>query len=178
MFASLLANSARRRAMTSEARFASRIVRRAVSTAPSTLGGTALSITHTCAGVGHDAGQRLIDFMRYRRRQSAERRDPGYACELGSRVGQGLLGLAALRYVLSRPDVLESTLFIVRCMRAHVQVFDRMVGHLQALLVLKVAAAARALLTTSLNKARSSGCTRLRIKSNVTRTLRGSSKMR
>ena len=110
-----LAKSARNRVITSDARLPSRIVRRAVSRAPSTFGGIGGQHPQTGAGVGDDARQRLVDFVRDRRRQCAEARDPGHVCELRSGLAERLFRKPALRHILNRADVLQSTILVSGC---------------------------------------------------------------
>jgi hypothetical protein len=56
------------------------------------------------AGIGDDAGERLIDLVGDRGRQRAEGRDPRYVRELGAGLVQRFLGHLAGGHVLDRAD--------------------------------------------------------------------------
>ena len=96
----------------------------------------------TGAGVGDDARQRLVDFVRDRRRQCAEARDPGHVRELRSGLAERLFRKPALA---SRPEprrCIPARPFWSRArVSDHVQVLDRLIGHQQPVLVLEVTAA-------------------------------------
>ncbi len=62
--------------------------------------------------------------------------------ELRSDLAESLFRESALRHVLNRADVLQSTILVSGRVSDHVQVLDRAVGHLQPVLVFNVAAAA------------------------------------
>ena len=135
---SFLLNRARNRVITSDARLPSRIVRRAVSRAPSTSGRIGVQHPQARARVGDDAGQRLVDFVRDRRRQNSEARDSGHVRELRSGLVKCLLRQPARRDILNRRDVLQLTILVPRRMSDGMQVLDRVVRHQQTVLPLKV----------------------------------------
>ena len=66
----------------------------------------------TGTGVGDDARQRLVDFVRDRRRQCSKARDPGHVRELRPDLAECLFRESALRDVLNRADVFKVTAFV------------------------------------------------------------------
>src|SRR5216683_4692470 len=68
--------------------------------------------SQTRAGVGNDARQGLIDFVRDRGGQRSKACDPGYSRKLGACVGEGFLRESALSHVLHRTDVLHVTVLV------------------------------------------------------------------
>ena len=117
-------------------------MRRAVSRAPSTFGGSAASIRRqvlalvmmpdsgwlTSCAIDAVSAPRLVTLATC---ASSDRALPSASSE--SR---------RCRHVLNRADVLQLTILVPGRMSDHVQVLDRVVGHLQPVLVFKVAAVA------------------------------------
>src|SRR6267378_1721689 len=93
----------------------------------------------TSTGVGDDSRQRLADFVRDRRRQRSKACDPCYVCQFRSDLPECLFRPPVLCHVLSRADVYQSTLSVSRSVTDQVQIFDRVVGHLQPVFVFKIA---------------------------------------
>jgi len=60
-------------------------------------------------------------------------------CEVRPGLGEGLFGEPALRHVLDRADIFQSTVPVPGRVSNQVHVLDRVVGHLQPVLVLEVA---------------------------------------
>src|SRR6516225_6684746 len=123
---SFLVNRARTRAITSEARLPSRIVRRAVS--------RALDVRRVLgehpqagAGVSDDARERLVHFVRDGGGQSTEGGGPGYVCELGLCPPERLLRQPPCCHVLNGTDVLQSSVVISAAVGNHVHILNRLV---------------------------------------------------
>ena len=138
----LLLKSARNRLMTSDARLPSRIVRCAVSRAPSTFGGSAASIRRQVLALVTmpDSGwltSWAIDAVNVPRlatlatRASSDRASPS-ACSRKPALG----------HILNRADVFKAAIPVAGRVSDQVQVFDRTIGHLQPMVVFKVAAVA------------------------------------
>src|SRR5882762_7503246 len=75
-----------------------------------------ISAKHPEAGasIRNDARQRLVDFVRNRRSQRAERCDSGYTRELGSNFGERILRESTFRDVLNSTDVLQFAVLVSR----------------------------------------------------------------
>ena len=140
---SSLANSARSRVITSAARLASRMVRRAVSRAPSMFGGSAASIRRHGASVGDDARQRLIHFVGDRGRQRTQGRHSGHVGQLRAELAERFLRSPLLGHVLHRGDIQQASVLIPGRLRDHVQVLDRAVRQQQPVVVLEIGTVAQ-----------------------------------
>jgi len=88
--------------------------------------------------------------VRDRRRQRSKACDPCYVCQFRSDL-PSISSTAVLCHVLSRADVYQSTLSVSRSVTDQVQIFDRVVGHLQPVFVFKIATDARARSIMSFN---------------------------
>ena len=143
---SSLLNRARTRAITSEARLPSRIVRLAVSRAPSTFGGSASSIRRQVLALVMmpESGwftSCAIDAVKH-----AEARDPGDFASSDRAFPSASSDSRRAVTILNRTDVLQSTVLVSGPVSDHVQVLDRLVGHQQPVLTFKVVPAPRAAL--------------------------------
>ena len=164
--------------ITSDARLPSRIVRRAVSRAPSTFGGSAASIRRqvlalvmmpdsgwlTSCAIDAVKAPRLVTLATCR--------------ELRSGLPERLFREPALRHVLNRADVLQFAILVSRAVSDHMQVLDRLVGHQQPVSYSKSPPSRRARSMISCNGGMSSGWTRVPISSSVTGIAGSNSKMR
>ena len=83
----------------------------------------------TGTGVGDDARQRLVDFVRDRRRQCSKARDPGHVCELRPDLAERLFRESALRHVLNRADVFKMTVLVSGPMSNNVEMFHSTAWH-------------------------------------------------
>ncbi|EEF22940.1 conserved hypothetical protein, partial [Ricinus communis] len=95
--------------------------------------------------VGRYRRQRLIDLVRDRRRQFAQHGHPGGVRQLHLRAVQRLLGQHRRRNVGQRAEVFALAVLVVPWARQHVHVFQRAVGHQQAVADVDVALAAQRL---------------------------------
>ena len=66
----------------------------------------------------------------------------GYARQFRASLAECLLAKPALGHILNRTDVFKAAIPVAGGVSDQVQVFDRTIGHLQAMVVFKVAAVA------------------------------------
>ena len=135
---SFLLNRARNRVITSDARLPSRMVRLAVSRAPSRFGGSASNIRRhvpalvmmpesgwlTSCAIDAVSTPRLVALATF--------------ASSDLRLRESLFRHPARRDILNRRDVLQLTILVPGRMSDCMQVLDRVVGHQQAVLPLEV----------------------------------------
>ena len=139
--ASFLLNRARNRVITSDARLPSRIVRRAVSRAPSTFGGSAASIRRQVLALVMMPDSGWLSSCAIDAVKCSEAHHPGHMCKFAIGLVTCLFRQPARRDILNRRDVLQLTILVPGRMSDCMQVLDRVVRHQQTVLPFKVVAA-------------------------------------
>ena len=104
------------------------------------VGRSGIQHSQACSGVGDDARERLVDFVRDRRGQRSERRHPCDMCELGARPFECLLGKSSRRHILYRSGVLHPPVLIPAAVRDSAEVLHRGIRQAQPNLVVDVSA--------------------------------------